>query len=81
MKRLIVAAITAAATLTLTVGCGSTSSTSMGAPPTYMYGSAQNDRLCQTLRSYKDRGMTSELQESCVRQLGADNCKKCLTAP
>jgi hypothetical protein len=79
MKRLIVAAITAAATVILTVGCGSPSGTSMGAGP--MYGSAENDRLCQTLQGYRSRGLTPELQEQCVRQLGQDTCRRCLSAP
>ena len=81
MKRLIVAAVAAAATLILTVGCGSMQSTSMGGPSTPMYGSAENDRLCQTLQGYRSRGLTPELQEQCVRQLGQDTCRKCLTAP
>lgn len=82
MKSIIVAAITAAAAI-LAVGCSSTS-TSMGASPSSSVpsmGSAENDGLCRSLRSYRDRGLTPELQEQCVRQLGAENCRKCLSAP
>jgi|GEM_PF-5541487 hypothetical protein len=87
MKSHLVAAIVTAATVIFAVGCSSTS-TSMGASPSPSssssvpsLGSAENDQLCRSLRSYKDRGLTPELQESCVRQLGAENCRKCLSAP
>ena len=81
MNRHIVAAIATAAAI-LTVGCSSTS-TSMGGSPSAVpsMGSAENDGLCRSLRSYRDRGLTPELQEQCVRQLGAENCRKCLSAP
>ena len=82
MNRHILAAIASAATVILIAGCSSMPSTSMGASSTVpSMGSAENDGLCRSLRSYRDRGLTPELQEQCTRQLGADNCRKCLTAP
>jgi hypothetical protein len=82
MNRHVLAAIAAAATVFLAVGC-STTGTSMGAAPGSGpdMGTAENTKLCNSLRSYRDRGLTPELQESCVRQLGQEGCRKCLTAP
>ncbi|GAB2586086.1 hypothetical protein GCM10027034_18100 [Ramlibacter solisilvae] len=86
MNRHIVSAIVTAATVIVIVGCSST--TSMGASGSGSsassvpsMGSAENDSLCRSLRSYRDRGVTPELQEQCFRQLGLEDCHKCLTAP
>jgi hypothetical protein len=39
-----------------------------------------NSRMCQVFRSYKDRaGGDASLQEACVRQLGQEGCKACLS--
>lgn len=76
MRSHFVAAIAAAATVILSVGC-STPSSSMGASPSSGTPSAE-ERQCQVFRSYARDRAISNVMEECARQMGVEACKKCL---
>lgn len=37
-----------------------------------------NSRMCQVFRSYQGRGEDQWVREACTRQLGAQDCSRCL---
>jgi uncharacterized protein YceK len=54
-------------------GCGSMSSTSSS-------GYGGDAPTCQTFKGNMGRGDDARVQEACVRQLGAEGCKQCLSS-